>query len=118
MLALRPAVAFARIDHELDLTTSLDERVVELGRLWQRRTKIVGAGEDVLQIAAAHIAEIGARELLTTAHRAPRVRQQNCVALLREEQRVPDEMGGLPRPRSRRAAVNDHDERQLSVFPA
>src|SRR5260221_6614593 len=41
VLALRPAVPLTRVDHELDLTAGFDERVVELGRLRQRRAQIL-----------------------------------------------------------------------------
>src|SRR5205823_231194 len=41
VLALRPAVPLARVDHELRLAARLDERVVELERLWQRRAEVV-----------------------------------------------------------------------------
>ena len=46
VLALRPAVALARVHDELDLAAGLDERVVELRRLRQRRAEVVLAVED------------------------------------------------------------------------
>ena len=46
MLALGPAVPLARVDDELDLAARLDERVVELGRLRERRAEVVLAVED------------------------------------------------------------------------
>src|SRR5205809_5783403 len=46
MVALRPAVAFARIHDELCLTAGFDEGVVELGRLRERRAQIVFSVQD------------------------------------------------------------------------
>src|SRR5215210_1712115 len=46
VLALGPAVAFARVDDELRLAARLDEGVVELERLRERRAEVVLAVED------------------------------------------------------------------------
>src|SRR6185437_4329788 len=46
VLAFRPAVALAWVDDELRLATALDERVVELECLAERRAEIVLAVKD------------------------------------------------------------------------
>ena len=68
----------------------------------------VDAGEDVLAVAAAHVAEVRARELLAAAARAARVRQEDartpsCSDHLHQQRRE------APRPGRRRAAVDVHD---------
>src|SRR5436305_1741072 len=52
VLALRPAVPLARVDDELRLAARLDERVVELERLGQRRAEVVLAVQDQRRRAA------------------------------------------------------------------
>src|SRR5258708_22826061 len=56
MLALRPAVALAWIDHELDLAAGFDERVVELRRLRQRRAQVLLPVDD--QRRGLHVARM------------------------------------------------------------
>src|SRR5262249_60046956 len=46
VLSLVPAVALARVEDELGLAAGLDERVVELDRLGDRRAEVVLAVED------------------------------------------------------------------------
>jgi hypothetical protein len=73
----------------------------------------IDAGEDVLEIAAPEVAEVGARELLPAAGASADVGQQHGVALVGQHQaQVHRARGEVVRPGARRAAVDEDDERQ------
>src|SRR4029077_18306985 len=77
VLALRPAVALARVDHELRLAPRLDQGVVELERLRQRGAEVVLAVEDQRRRPAL----VGVVD-----RRAPRVLALRVVRLGLEEE--------------------------------
>src|SRR4029077_16557525 len=70
----------------------------------------VDAREDVLQVAAAHVAEVRLREVRAPADAAANVRQEGRDAFGRIERGVADRRGELPRPGAGRPAVDVDDE--------